>query len=377
MKIGKKQKIALILILSILIVISSFLLYKEINTPKFVERKIPAYSYKSKNSINYEVFLKPNQLYDKTYLEEGMLYITEYVDYIRANLNYEFDGEKSAEISGDYNIVAKVKGFTGEGESLVNVWEKDFPIINKRSFKNNDTSISINEKVNLHLEDYNVFAKEIIETSKINCSTTLNLIMSVNLKANTDKGLIEETITSDLLIPLNVSMFEIGGNNIVEKPGVIEETTNVQLTPNRNKIIIFIVVICILALALVYLIFFTIPEPVKDPLKKELNKIFKKYGDRFVALNDDAGVSLDSVSIVKSMDDLVRIADEIEEPIFYKYSKDYKDIDKFYITHGDKVYLLDLCELIPKKDSENINEQLTVNSEQLKTAGDIQKELNE
>ncbi len=360
-KINKNLKIALISLLSIVILAISFLLYKELNTPKFTEQKNPIYSYTNSNTINYEVFLKPNTLYDKNYLDEGKLYITEYVDYIRANLNYEFNGERSAEITGDYNIIVKVKGHTGDGEKQINIWEKDFPIINNRSFKVNDKTISISEKVNLKLEDYNVFAKEIIETSKISCQTTLNIIMNVNLKANTDKGPIEEKISSDLVIPLNVSMFEIGGNSKVEKAGVIEETTSIQLPLNKNKIMIFVIIIGILALSLVYLIFFTIPAPIKEPLEKELNKIFKKYGDRLVALNNDLEYFNGALNIVKTMDDLVKIADEIERPIFYKYSEEYKEIDKFYITNEDKVYVLDLCKLVPVKDSE----QLTVNSEQL------------
>lgn len=53
----------------------------------------------------------------------------------------------------------------------------------------------------------------------------------------------------------------------------------------------------------------------------------------------------------KSIDDLVRIADEIGKPIMYKYSPDYKEIDKFYIINGDEVYILDLNEALKKDKS--------------------------
>jgi hypothetical protein len=159
-------------------------------------------------------------------------------------------------------------------------------------------------------------------------------------------------------------MFEIGGNNKVEKAGAIEETTSIQLPLNKNKIILFGIIIGILVLVLIYLVFFTVPAPIKDPLEKELNKILKKHGDRLVALNNDLEYFNGALNIVKTMDDLVRIADEIERPIFYKYSEEYKEIDKFYITYEDKVYVLDLCELLPKEKVEESSEQLTVNSEQ-------------
>lgn len=353
LKINKKLKIGLIAILTIVVALSTYLLYKEVKIPDFEEQKTPVYSYNNKASINYTVFLKPNDLYKGSSLDEGKLYITEFVDYIRTTFNYEFSGEREAELKGTYEIVAKVQGFTGEGEKLINIWEKNYTIVGKKSFTVDSTTKTIKEEVKLSLDPYNTFVTELYEATKINSQTMLTLYMNINLSGITDKGPIEETISPSLIIPLDTAMFEIVTNNI-DKPGAIEETIQVQLPVNIKQVLLYGIIIGILTLALIFLIFFIKTAPDKDPFEKELKKIFKKHGDRLVALNSD--IDITNAINVRSIDDLVKIADEIGKPILYKYSENYKEINKFYVTHEDDIYIFNLEEFNPIEKIEEVEE---------------------
>lgn len=107
-------------------------------------------------------------------------------------------------------------------------------------------------------------------------------------------------------------------------------------------------IIGISALVIIFLVFFTQAAPKKDPLEIELNKIFKKHGDRLVALSSNVDIS--NAMQVRSIDDLVRLADEVNRPILYKYSEDYRDINKFFVTNDDEVYVFYLEEPIPKEE---------------------------
>ena len=343
-KINKKLRISLISVAIVLSFLTVFLIYSKVYNPGFEEQKIPVYSYLSNGSINYDVYLKPNNLYKSNKLEEGKLYISEFVDYIDTNLKYEFNGETNADIRGEYNIVAKVQGFTGEGEKLLNIWEKDFPITKYKLINTNDGKVSINENIKLNLTQYNAFVEEIKESSKINCDTSLTLLMNVNLNGDTDEGNFKEAISPSLTIPLDESMFAITGNNIIDQPGTIEKISQVQIPVNKNQVILYGIILVFLIIALIILIFFTEIESSKDPLEKELKKIFKKHGDRLVALSSN--IQTKEFLIVKSMEDLVKIADETEKPIFYKYSDDYKEINKFYVFNRNEIYVLDLGHLI-------------------------------
>ncbi|HCX60990.1 MAG TPA: hypothetical protein DHU59_00990, partial [Clostridiales bacterium] len=75
-KIDKKIRLGLIVITAIAIVIFTYLVYNEAYNPGFEEKKIPVYSYDNKGSINYEIHLRPNNLYTEDKLGEGKLYIT-------------------------------------------------------------------------------------------------------------------------------------------------------------------------------------------------------------------------------------------------------------------------------------------------------------
>ncbi len=352
--INKKLRIGLISVLVILIGIISFLLYKGIKDPGFEEQKKPVYSYNNKASINYKVFVKPNNLYEKNPLDEGKIYITEFVDYINTTFNYEFTGERNADLNGSYTILGKIQGFTGEAEKLVNIWEKNYVIVPEKNFNFKDSSKSIKEELRLDINQYNAFVKEIVESSKINCQTNLSIVMNINLKGDTDKGPIEELISPSLIIPLNTSMFQIGGNTNIEKTGAIEEIIEVPLPINKKQVTIFGVILGILLIGLIYILLFTKAIlSIKDPLEKTLKQIFKKHGDRFVALNSNSSIIGTNTNLVKSIEDLVRIADEIGKPILYKYSPNYNEIKRFYVIDREDIYVLDINESIGINSKDN------------------------
>lgn len=367
--LNKKPRLALILVLILFIILSLLLIFNNISNPGFEDEKITLYTYNYKSKIDYDVYLKQNSLYKEKNLKEGKIYITEFVDYIGANLKYEFNGERAADIKGEYNIIAKVKGFTGEGEDLVNIWEKDFPIKQYEWFKSNDGKILISESVILNLNDYNTFVREIKESSKIKCSTDLTLIMNINLTGTTVNGPIEKTISPSLIIPLDVDMFEIIEEDIVDQTEAIEEIKQVKKPINRNIIIIYGIIIVFLIIALIILIFFTKLACEKNQFEKELFKIFKKYGDRLVALNSD--INITNSKNVKSIEDLVKIADEIDRPIVYKYCENFKEINKFYVSDVNEIFILDL-EYLDNSEQTNITKEIikdniTDDAEQIKT----------
>ena len=351
LQINKKLRFVLISILIILISISSFLLFREVRIPKYEEQTKAVYTYNNKASAKHTVILKPNNLYDVSTLDEGKVYITEFVDQIRASFNYEFSGERNIDIKGNYEIIAKVQGFTGEGENLKNIWEKKYIIVKKEDFDIEDKTKTIKEEVRLSLEPYNNFVKEVKETSNVSSQTMLTLVMNVNLTGEINKNKLEDTISPSLIIPLDSPMFEIGGNKTIDEEQSIEEIANVQIPVNSKQVIFYGVIIFLLLSLLILLFFFIEIAAEKDAHEKLLKKIFKKHGDRLVALNNEFIIDTTNTIHVKSIDDLVRIADEIGKPILYKYNQDHKEINMFYISGEEQVYLLDLNGILEKDES--------------------------
>lgn len=366
LQINKNLKIGLISILIILISTTSFLLYRQARIPKYEDQTTSVYTYNNKSSTNYTVFLKPNNLYEGNSLGESSFYITEFVDYIESDFKYEFTGERAADLKGKYEILAKVQGFTGEGEKLKIIWEKNYIILGNKSFDIKNTTKVITEEVKLDLEPYNEFVVELKKITKVNSQAMLTLVMNVTVEGKTDKGEIKETLSPSLTIPLDTAMFEISGNAIIDKSGAIEETNRVQLPINQKQVLLYGIIIGILILLLIVMIFFIKIAPEKDLHEILLNKIFKKHGDRLVALNNELLINDTSRRYVKSIDDLVRIADEIAKPILYKYSQDYKEINKFYVTHEEQIYIFDIRDILVKDELNTIDLSNDLEDEEIK-----------
>lgn len=342
----------------------SFILYKN---PGVDEKKVPTYSYENKEKINYEVFLKPNSLYATKSLGEDQVYLANLIDYVDTVYTYEFNGEREAEIKGSYEIVAVVEGYTGEADKLTTLWKKQFPLVAKTNFEAKDKKYSITKKIPLKLSDYNAFADKIKEETKIGTQAKVTTYMNIELNAKTDKGVIEKKSTTSLEAPLATSYFKITKKQAESKPEALVEVKSVPRPLNRNLLTGYGAGIGILFVALVGLIFGT-QKAETDPFVKELKKIFKKHGTRLVALESELATTSEQQSKVRSIEDLVRISDELGRPIIYKHCYNYKENSKFWVIDGDRYFVFDLRETTGYGNS--LKEKVKISGDKNRLEGD-------
>lgn len=338
-KINKGLRNALTILTITGVFIFSVLLYRGTLCPGFEEKKVPLYSYKNRTAIDYMVYFKPNILYEECSPSENNIFITNFVDYIQPSFFYEFTGEQTADISGNYEINAVMEGYVTENDKHKTIWEKKYNLIPKESFKVKDRKISITKKIPIKLEEYSSFVTQLIEESKAGSQVKLTVSMNVNLNVITDKGLIKEQFTPTMIIPLNVAYFEIVKSKTEEKAGAVEEAKMVQVPPDKVLLIIFGIALFISLAALSYLMFFTKPAPKADPLVSNLKRILKNHGSRLVALTHDIADGNATCYNVKSFDDIIKIADEVEKPILYKYNSDLRGITSFCVADGAVMYV--------------------------------------
>lgn len=339
LKINRILRLILITAAVMIFCAVSFLLYKEAKIPKIEEKTVKLYSYIHKSSTDYKVLLKPNSLYDGNIMGEGQYYITNYVEGIKNTFNYEFKGEGTAAIKGYYEIAAVVEGYTIAEKEHITIWEKKFSLVPKTDFSVYDSTLLLSESVDIKLSEYNAFAGAIMEESKVQVPVQLNVFMDVNLKAETNKASAEVKKTPAIIIPLDARYFKIAETDEKEVPGSIEETRKIQISPDKQKIRICIYGLAALAMMTLGLIIFS--EPIrKSPFTCKLDKVFRQHGNRLVALSSELlAASLENCSIVKDIEDLVRISDEIGRPIMYEYCEDYKGMVHFYVLDDKRTYI--------------------------------------
>ncbi|WP_461207714.1 DUF5305 domain-containing protein [Clostridium sp. DL1XJH146] len=340
LNINKKIRFSLIGIIVIVVGVFSFLLYKTIDSPGCEEKITSLYSYNNKAEVTYNVSLKENSLYDGESIGQGEFYIAKYIDNINTSMNYEYTGETKADIKGDYEIYAIVEGYTGEEESYETIWQKKYILSPKESFEANDKTITLEKEIPINFNEYNDFTAQLFEDSNISTEAKVTVFWDINVSTNTDKGLVEEKISPKMEIPLNEKYFKITGELVQDKQGNIEKTEQVTLPVNKVQVSIYSVFIVLLLVISAILIFCAKETDKISSLEKNLKSIFKIYGDRLVALNSKADGDIDNYNEVKSIEDLVRIADDIGKPIIYKHSDDFKEITKFYVFDETKTFIL-------------------------------------
>lgn len=359
MKINKKQinkkiRIALIAAVICAFAVLALFLYKLTSSPSMEEQKVSLYSYHSKSSVNYEVSLRPNDLFEELNQGEDQVYLTNLVDSIKASYTYQFTGDYQADIKGNYEIVAVLEGYTTDKEQKTSIWKKQFTVVPKTNFNAKDNKITIKRDAVLNIGIYNNFLKKIKDETKVSSDVAVSALMNVNLNAMTDKGLIQDTISSSIVFPFDTYYFKISKQQIDDKPGVIQETKEVPSSGNLYRLIFYIIALVILLIFLIALLMLTSNSITNDPFLKNLKRIFKKYGGRLIAFNTEISIIGDSF-LVKSIEDLVRLSDEIGKPIIYRYRKNLREITKFYVLDERCTYYFELNGFTPTNSDHNSN----------------------
>lgn len=339
LKINKAVKTVLSLVSIVSICSLSYLIYREINFPVVTEEQEQLYSYRGKPSVSYSVLLAPNNIYEGSSLGEGIYYLTNCTDSIQAEFDYEFSGDKSAALKGFYEISAVVEGYTMIDESHITIWEKKFVVVPRTEVEASDRTLRLKESADIHLSEYRNFAAEVSEYTKVSIPVQLKVAMDVSLKVEESGEQAEINDSPAIVLPLDDGYFSISKLGTEEKPGSITKTRKIQLPPDKLRINMYKAGVGTSIFLILGLVIFT-EGTGKSRFSRQLKKIYKNHGSRMVALDSELlAVSLDNCSIVRSIEDLVRISDEIGRPIMYEYSEGYKQIVQFYVLDDRRTYL--------------------------------------
>ena len=344
LSMNKSLRNVLVMLSAAAILFCTYMIFVTQKYQKYAEVKSSVYSYSNKSNVNYEVFLIPNNIYTQKSIEEGSIYITKLIDYINTSFKYEFSGEKIAQVNGKYNIVAVLEGFL-PGDSIDKaIWRKEYTLLPDTGFKEENKRVYIESKIPINIKSYFAFIEAANQTAEVNFLTKLSIKWNVSMEAKTDKGIIKENLSPKMEIPLGSKYFQVGGKLSEEKSGNIEETMKVVSPFYNKKLVFYSVASGIGLIALLFLIFFTSGKAELSMLDKKRRQIFKEHGNRLAGICCDMTNLSKFIIEVLSIDDLVKIADDIGKPILYKNNINEKEINNFYVIDEEKIYMLNIGE---------------------------------
>lgn len=312
---GQRNSLLMVSVLGLLV--AGFGIYR-ILSPTAIESDEALYNYYMAVSSDYKVYLKPNKLYPQTYLEENFVYPKSLFDKLAINFRADFIGsaEEASEITADYSIAVKVRGFQTKNDEKKIVYEHSFPL-RSESGLSFDQKAEITESVSLLLSEYENFANEANEILMASPSNEAEVAFSGHFKVENRYGEKEEAFDYRFPLPLGQNLFTIDKPSQIDQNGAITQKDVQTLHTGRYWLVLPVgAIILFLALA-VHVVFATRLPEGEELDRLEFKKILRKYGSRIVRVDKSAHIKETAHLQIHDMESLVKISDQCNTPIFY------------------------------------------------------------
>lgn len=339
--IDKRLKFFLALFIVILLICNGINIYIIYYKKKYTYKNIQAYNCYNTAKISYKVNLLPNKIYSENQLEEGNVYIRSLVDCIDTNLKYEFSGEKSAVLSGSYNVLAVLEGYINDEKKERIMWQKQYLIKPETAINSSKSSYILESKIPINIKEYKDFADNAQRSINTSFNTRVRIVWNLNIDIKTNKGSTSKSFSPNMIIPLNNECFQISGDLSQQKKGIINEKIKV-LSDSYKNIDIWYWLEGVLAALQFLLLSFTKIKKEENTLQKRIKNIFSNYGDRIIVINEALKYGSKYEISLSSIEDMVKVSDDLNKPILYEKISFINDILTFYILDYDYVYILNL-----------------------------------
>jgi hypothetical protein len=116
-QLNKTKKRILIIVEMVLAFTALFFAVFDLVFTRYVEAETVRYTYSSKGSIDYKVYLRPNVMFSEKYLGKDRYYVLKYIDYIDMEFTYDYACQRHRpELHSEYSVIAYLQGLHGRDE---------------------------------------------------------------------------------------------------------------------------------------------------------------------------------------------------------------------------------------------------------------------
>lgn len=324
----------------------------------FINQNKPYYiNYNEKGTVEYKVFLKENEFFQKDYLKENNQYIASLINNITADFNYVLEITENVEYKYSYKINAEVDVKEKGTSNSLYTFEEEL-IKEKTDTVYNGETIVLTESLNIDYNRYNDLIKKFISVYDLDdIESTLNVVMYVTAQGNceekTENADNESTIS--LSIPLTTKTMAIDISS-----DLIDVSSFLACEEKSDLSILILFALLVTAGADLFVIYCLAKYVVstrtaENIYEAELKKILNNYSSYIQKINNDFDLSGYQVLKVDTFTDMLEIRDTIQEPILMLENKT-KNSTYFLIPSKTKIlysYGLKIDEI--KKQLEEVN----------------------
>lgn len=329
----KKPKTYIYIIVCAICIFLSIIFFLASNS-----KTVYSMNYQEKGDIQYKVYLKANDHYDELFLEEDMRYITDLIDYIDINYNYNLKTSNKFDIvnnnSMNANIIIKEKNKI--------LYKKNISLEESETKKYKNDNIHITKNVKIDYQQYNDIVKQLLKEYNITKDVTNVLEVELSIINDYDIEKIPLLTTDEKSIKLEIPLLE-NTIELSEKYHNINDNKTVKYSVNKeiNNYILLGISILFLTISIVMFIILLISIKTnnfyKHQYKKLLKNILKKYDKNIVKVKDIPDLRGFEVYDVVSFEELLDTSKIYNKPIMHmEIEKDR--INLFFVEENNLIY---------------------------------------
>lgn len=277
--------------------------------------------YNDKSDLDYQVALKDNEYYDKTYIGKNNQYISSLIDFINANFKYDLYVKEDIQYNYKYKIVANVNVIDDTTHRTIYTFSEDLleEIIGKT-----EKNLIIQENVKIDYNKYNDLISEFVNGYNLNNVTCkLNVNMYVGVAGSVEDLDKEEDSVISLDIPLVTNTVPIDVN--YDLSNNVDSLITLKSSYKNSKILLGISIALFVAdigLLLLLLKYMKDSETDEERYNSQLNKILNNYGTYISRVEDDFDMNGYQILRVKNFVDLLEVRDTMHIPIIMVENKE-------------------------------------------------------
>ncbi len=296
--------------------------------------------YNESGNIDYKVYLKENDFYERDYLDKNMVYVSSLIKNILVTFNYDFNIDKKDKIDFEYEIDGKI--IITDSTDKNTFFEKSYVLVGKeKGMLNEEYNYNIHKDVVIDYGYYNSLANNFKKSYGVNSKSKFVVTMKIKCANNSEAVKINNNNELTLTIPLSESEVNIvlDSSKLNNQNHQISTDSHIVITDKRKLIVaVLLGLISILLFTHIVITLFEL-KPRKNKYHKLIRKILREYDRLIVNTPTRPTVTGNKVVDVETFQELLDVRDNLKEPIKY-YVSNKNEESIFYLNHENELYVL-------------------------------------
>lgn len=330
MKNNKKKNIVSVFLIIILVFISVILANKSYKLKNY-----ESISYKETIATNYKVYLGDNTYYNTPYLDEGMQYISNIIDYVDVTFSYITNFADTLGYNAKTRAEAVVTIVDPDDNNKV-IYTSTEVLDNLKEDSNTGNTINEVKNYKINYAKYNKITNEFKTKYSISAKCNLRINYYIDYVGKY-KGL--NNISKNTVMYLDIPLSEQMINITKSAPAINIKSFNGLSSNTTTNIILYILSLICAVIAFIILIKMIIKEiSVRNKISnydKFINKVLKQY-DSYITEAEHETTNRDNCVKISTFAELLDVRNNVNKTIVYIKLDD--DTSKFEIIDDNTLY---------------------------------------